>query len=74
MAHCVHLTDDEIETLKKHNTGVSHCPTSNLDLESGLCHVKKIRDAGVKVGLGTGNLKVQYTYIVPFFMRIAIVK
>jgi len=53
MAHCVHVTDEEIEILKEHNAGVSHCPTSNICLTSGLCPVRKIRDAGVKVGLGT---------------------
>lgn len=60
MAHCVHLNDDEIRTLKAHNTAVSHCPTSNLCLLSGLCPLRKIRDAGVKVGLGTGNILSNY--------------
>jgi guanine deaminase len=55
MAHCVHLSDEEIEILKEHKAAVSHCPTSNICLLSGLCHVRKIRDAGVKVGLGTDN-------------------
>lgn len=54
MAHCVHLNDDEIELLKNNNTGVSHCPTSNVCLLSGFCPVRKIRDAGIKIGLGTG--------------------
>lgn len=53
MAHCVHLNDEEIQTLKQHNTSVSHCPTSNICLLSGLCPVKKIINAGIKVGLGT---------------------
>lgn len=26
MAHCVHMTDDEISLLKKYSTGVAHCP------------------------------------------------
>lgn len=30
MAHCIHLSDSEIELIKKRNTGVSHCPNSNF--------------------------------------------
>ncbi|ODN02669.1 Guanine deaminase [Orchesella cincta] len=53
MAHCVHITDEELEILKENNTSISHCPTSNNSLLSGHCPVKKLRNAGVKVGLGT---------------------
>jgi len=53
MAHCVHLSDEELEVLKERNAGVAHCPSSNICLVSGLCPVRKIREAGVKVGLGT---------------------
>jgi len=59
MAHCVHLTDEELETLVKDDTGVAHCPTSNICLISGLCPVRKLLSAGVKVGLGTGNFNIQ---------------
>lgn len=30
MAHCVHMTDEEIGLLKKYSTGVAHCPASNM--------------------------------------------
>ncbi|KAI9276759.1 guanine deaminase [Phascolomyces articulosus] len=53
MAHCVHMTDDEIDTLAKHNTGISHCANSNFSLHSGVCDVRRFLDKGVKVGLGT---------------------
>src|SRR5213593_1735738 len=36
LAHCVHLTDDEIETLFQTGTNVVHCPSSNLKLGSGI--------------------------------------
>jgi cytosine/adenosine deaminase-related metal-dependent hydrolase len=51
-AHCVKLNDDEISLFSKTDTGVSHCPSSNMRLASGIAPVRKLLDANVKVGLG----------------------
>jgi len=53
LAHCVHLSQDEIELIRETGAGVSHCPNSNFSLKSGVCDVQRLRAAGVKVGLGT---------------------
>jgi len=53
LAHCVHLSDDEVEVIRSTGSGVSHCPNSNFSLKSGVCNVQRLRRAGVKVGLGT---------------------
>jgi guanine deaminase len=53
MAHCVHMTDDEIDLLAARKTGVAHCANSNFSLHSGVCDVRRFLDKGVKVGLGT---------------------
>jgi len=52
-AHCVWLTDHEIEILSESKTGVSHCVESNLKLASGIAPVVKMLKAGVKVTFGT---------------------
>ena len=52
LAHCVHLNDDEIGLLAKTSTGVSHNPSSNLRLGSGIAPIRKLLAAGVRVGLG----------------------
>jgi 5-methylthioadenosine/S-adenosylhomocysteine deaminase len=52
-AHCVHVTDSEIRLLARKRVGVSHNPTSNLKLASGVAPVVKMRSAGVAVGIGT---------------------
>jgi 5-methylthioadenosine/S-adenosylhomocysteine deaminase len=52
-AHCVWLTDKEIETLAAKKVGVAHCMESNLKLASGIAPVPKMIEAGVKVALGT---------------------
>ena len=51
-AHCVQLDGDEISLFAQTRTGVTHCPSSNCRLGSGIAPVRKMRDAGVKVGLG----------------------
>ena len=53
LAHCVHLSDNDIEIIKKHNTKVAHCPVSNFKLKSGLMPFQKLNNAGVLVTLGT---------------------
>ena len=52
LAHCVHLSDKEVETLARTQTNVSHCPSSNLKLGSGIAPVKKLLESNVSVSLG----------------------
>lgn len=51
-AHCVHMSDEEINVFSRTGTGVAHCPSSNMILASGIAPVVSWRQAGVKVGLG----------------------
>ncbi|MDX1442997.1 MAG: TRZ/ATZ family hydrolase [Gammaproteobacteria bacterium] len=51
--HMTQLDDDEIARVAETGASVVHCPESNLKLASGFCPVKKLRDAGVNVALGT---------------------
>ncbi len=52
-AHCVVMTDVDLEILKKHNVSVAHNPISNLKLASGIAPVPKMLDMGINVALGT---------------------
>jgi 5-methylthioadenosine/S-adenosylhomocysteine deaminase len=52
LAHCVHLSNDEIKTLKNTGTHVVHCPSSNLKLGSGIAPIVTLLDEGVSVSLG----------------------
>jgi cytosine/adenosine deaminase-related metal-dependent hydrolase len=51
-AHCVCLDDHGIGLFARTHTGVAHCPSSNMRLGSGIAPVKRMRAAGVPVGLG----------------------
>ena len=52
-AHTVHLTDAEIDILKKRDVGAAHCPQSNMKLASGVAHVPQMLKKGVRLGLAT---------------------
>ncbi|KPI45214.1 putative guanine deaminase [Cyphellophora attinorum] len=53
LAHCIHLTDRDIEVMAACGVGVAHNANSNTCLRDGWCRVRTLLDAGVKVGLGT---------------------
>ncbi|HET9525444.1 MAG TPA: 5'-deoxyadenosine deaminase [Pyrinomonadaceae bacterium] len=52
LAHCVHLSSDEIDMLEKTRTNVVHCPSSNLKLGSGIAPIAGLLDRGISVSLG----------------------
>ena len=51
-AHMVHPGVYEITRLGQTNTGVAHCPSSNMRLASGIAPIGQLRQAGARVGLG----------------------
>ena len=52
-AHLVQVRDDEIEMLRRHEVGVSHCPQSNMKLASGVAPIPRMLAEKLRVGLGT---------------------
>jgi len=52
-AHCVNLTDSDIQILKEKNVNVAINPKSNMKLGNGFARVKEMLDAGVNLTIGT---------------------
>lgn len=50
-AHAIHLNDEEIDRLADAGSGMSHCPSSNMRLGSGIARIKEMLDKGVGVSL-----------------------
>lgn len=51
--HCVHMTDNDIEILRRNNVSVVTNPGSNCKLASGIAPVQRMLDAGINVAIGT---------------------
>ena len=52
-AHCVHVSDSDIEILAQRGVCVATNPVSNLKLANGIAPIPKMIKAGVKIALGT---------------------
>ena len=52
-AHCIHVTDSDIETLAARGVTVSHNPQSNMKISSGVAPVERMRAAGALVTVAT---------------------
>ena len=53
LAHCIHLTDKNWDTLAHRGCAVSHCPDSNFFLGSGQMPLDEVRRRHIPWGLGT---------------------
>ena len=52
IAHGVHVDDEELQILRASGSAVTHCPSSNLKLGSGVADVVRLRQARITVGIG----------------------
>ena len=51
-AHGIHFNDEELQLLADTQTGVCHCPASNMKLSSGVARIPEMLKLGVPVGMG----------------------
>lgn len=53
MAHGVYLEERDIELCRNKNVWIAHCPTSNMNLSSGIMPLTRYLDTGLRIGLGS---------------------
>jgi 5-methylthioadenosine/S-adenosylhomocysteine deaminase len=56
LAHCITVSEKDIETITAHGTTVAHCPKSNAKFGHGYAPFEKLLDAGISVGLGSDSV------------------
>lgn len=52
-AHCVNVTDKELDIMARSNITVAHCPSSNMKLGSGVAKVAEMIDKNINVAVAT---------------------
>ena len=53
MAHCVYSVPEEVQRIKDNGVWIAHCPSSNMNIASGIAPVRRYLDAGIRTGIGT---------------------
>ncbi|MCX7798963.1 MAG: amidohydrolase family protein [Fimbriimonadales bacterium] len=53
--HCCDLDDEDVATIARGGAAVAHCPRSNRALGCPAAPIRRLREAGVAVGMGTDS-------------------
>lgn len=53
LAHAIHLSEAEMDTLAHHRCKIAHCPDSNFYLKSGEFKYQNLRDHKLEIGIGS---------------------
>ena len=56
LAHCIHVDEADLETIKQTKTRVAHCPKSNAKLGHGIAPFGKMIEKQIDVGLGSDSV------------------
>lgn len=53
MAHCVYSPPEEVRRIRENGVWIAHCPSSNMNIASGIAPVRRYLEEGVRIGLGS---------------------
>ena len=53
MAHCVWSPPAEVRRIRENGVWIAHCPSSNMNIKSGIAPVRRYLEEGIRIGLGT---------------------
>ncbi len=71
LAHGIHVNEKEIELLKNTGTRISHCPSSNLKLGSGVADIPRYLNENISVSLGADGAPCNNNLSATTEMRLA---
>ncbi len=71
LAHGIYVNEKEIELLKNTGTRISHCPSSNLKLGSGIADIPRYLNENISVSLGADGAPCNNNLSVITEMRLA---
>ena len=52
-AHCIHLSEKDMQIIKRHDVKVAYNPVANMKLATGVPKIRALLKLGVTVGIGT---------------------
>lgn len=55
-AHCVHVTEDDLDIFREKGVTVATNPISNMKLASGICDADRVLKNGVNLAIGTDSV------------------
>ncbi len=70
-AHCVHLSDNDIEILRSRGVTIAHNPAANMKLGSGIFRAAACQNRGCKIALGTDGPSSNNNFDMGEEMKIA---
>lgn len=53
LGHCIYMSDEELVLIKRTNSKMIHCPSSNRFLSSGIFPFRNYNDLGIDIALGS---------------------
>ncbi len=56
LAHCVKVSDDDINLIAESDSAIAHCPKSNAKFGHGIAPLEKFLDKQIRVGFGTDSM------------------
>ena len=56
LAHCVKVSERDIDLIKNSNSRIAHCPKSNAKFGHGIAPLEKFLDAKISVGFGSDSM------------------
>ena len=71
LAHCIWVSEEEIQMLADYNINVLHCPSANLKLGSGFAPIPEFISHGINVSLGSDGASCNNNLDIFNEMRLA---